>query len=243
MLETSLKSGVGLIELNRPEKRNALSVELLSALRHAVTDLGAGKSRCIVIVGRGTAFSAGADLDAVYSEGFRSELYGALEAIRAVQVPVIAAVNGPAIGAGTQLALACDLRVGGPAATFAVPTARNGLVVDPWTVRRLSLLAGGGAARELLLGGGLLDVGKAHVRGLVDRLGNLQDTLDWATEIAKFAPMSLSYSKLALERLLEPDWEQSDLLGCSMPAGKVKTSTKAFLRGRRTGPQCSQESK
>ncbi len=67
-------------------------------------------------------------------------------------IPVIAAVNGPAIGAGTQLAIACDLRVAGPTARFAVPTAKLGLAVDPWSVRRLASLAGGGSARAMLLG-------------------------------------------------------------------------------------------
>ena len=211
MLETTMRGDVGLLVLDRPEKRNALSGDLLQALRNSVLELGIGKARCIVISGKGSAFSGGADLDGVYNDEFRSQLYGALEAIRAVQVPVIAAVNGPAIGAGTQLALACDLRVATESAMFAVPTARNGLAVDPWTVRRLSLLAGGGAARELLLGSGVLDVSRAHSRGLVDMIGDLGDALKWAEEIATLAPLSLAYSKLALESLFEPAEDDPNL--------------------------------
>jgi enoyl-CoA hydratase len=85
-----------------------------------------------------------------------------------------------------------------------VPTARNGLAVDPWTVRRLALLAGGGTARAMLLGCDTVGAEAALGRGLVDRLGDLPDALQWATEISTLAPLSLSYSKSALETLFEP---------------------------------------
>ncbi|WIY01212.1 enoyl-CoA hydratase [Amycolatopsis mongoliensis] len=203
MITTEEQDGVGLIVLDRHGKRNALDVEHLDALRAAVEKL-AGTARAIVVTGSGTSFCAGADLHGVYGDGFRKALYAALSAITAAPVPVIAAVNGPAIGAGTQLAIACDLRVADGTAVFAVPTARNGLAVDPWTVRRLALLAGGGPARALLLGADRLDAGRAHACGLADRLGPVADALAWAREIAEFAPLSLRYAKTALESLFEP---------------------------------------
>ncbi|MEV8607003.1 enoyl-CoA hydratase [Amycolatopsis sp. NPDC051373] len=202
MITTEVRGEVGVIALDRHERRNALDVEHCVDLRKAVLDLGP-RVRALVITGRGTSFCAGADLGGVYGDGFRTALYGALRSITALPVPVLAAVNGPAIGAGTQLAIACDLRVAAPSAVFAVPTARNGLVVDPWTVRRLALLAGGGAARAMLLGGDRLDAGLAFHRGLVDRLGDLDAALEWAAEIAEFAPSSLKYSKQALDTLFE----------------------------------------
>ena len=205
MITTEIRDEVGLIVLDRHEKRNALDVGHLDALRAAVEKLAAAEVRVLVVTGRGTSFCSGADLGGVYGDGFRVALYGALRTITALPVPVIAAVNGPAIGAGTQLAIACDLRVASPSATFAVPTARNGLAVDPWTIRRLALLAGGGPARALLLGCESLDAEAAHRCGLADRTGSLDDALAWATEIAGFAPLSLSYSKIALESLFEPE--------------------------------------
>ena len=87
-----------------------------------------------------------------------------LAAVTEVSVPVIAAVNGPAIGAGAQLALACDLRVAAPEATFAIPTARLGIAVNPWTIRRLALLAGTGTAQAMLIGGETLDAARAALR-------------------------------------------------------------------------------
>ncbi|MFC9454510.1 enoyl-CoA hydratase [Streptomyces sp. NPDC056983] len=202
MITTELRDTVGVITLDRHEKRNALDIEHLDALHTAVDEL-ATTARVLVITGRGTSFCAGADLGGVHGDGFRTALYGALRAITALPVPVLAAVNGPAIGAGTQLAIACDLRVSAPSAVFAVPTARNGLAIDPWTIRRLALLAGGGPARALLLGCERIDGERALAHGLVDRLGSLDDALEWARELSGFAPGSLQYSKQALEQLFE----------------------------------------
>lgn len=203
MITTEEKEGVGLIVLDRHGKRNALDVEHLDGLRASVEKF-AGAVRSIVVTGAGTSFCAGADLGGVYGDGFRTALYATLRAIVAAPVPVIAAVNGPAIGAGTQLAIACDLRVAADTAVFAVPTARNGLAVDPWTVRRLALLAGGGPARAMLLGAEQLDAHQAKTCGLADRLGPLADAMAWAQEIAELAPLSLQYAKTALESMFEP---------------------------------------
>lgn len=207
MITPEEKDGVGLILLDRHGKRNALDVEHLDGLRAAVEKF-TGAVRAIVVTGAGTSFCAGADLGGVYGDGFRTALYAALRAIVDAPVPVIAAVNGPAIGAGTQLAIACDLRVAADTAVFAVPTARNGLAVDPWTVRRLALLAGGGPARAMLLGAERLDARRAHACGLADRLGSVTDARAWAHEIAEFAPLSLQYAKTALRSMFEPpSWE------------------------------------
>jgi enoyl-CoA hydratase len=205
-----------LVRLDREEKRNALDVEHCDALREAVVGAVAGGARVLVVTGAGSSFCAGADLDAVYGEAFRSALYGALGALSEAAVPSIAAVNGPAIGAGTQLAIACDLRVAAPAAVFSVPTARLGIAVDPWTIRRLDELAGGGVARGLLLGCDEVDAGTAHACGLVNRLGGLDEALAWADAIAGLAPLTLGYSKRTLagdedaDRLFEACWASDD---------------------------------
>jgi enoyl-CoA hydratase len=209
VIKTQLKSRVGFLEIDRHEKRNALDIDHLNQLRAGAAELHESGARALVITGAGSSFSAGADLDGVYGFGFRVALYAALEQIASLPIPVIAAINGPAIGAGTQLALACDLRVASAEAVFAVPTSRNGLVVDPWTVRRLALVAGGGSARALLLGADHFTAEFALARGLADRIGDTQVALKWAEEITSFAPLSLSYSKSALESLLEPgQWDE-----------------------------------
>jgi enoyl-CoA hydratase len=194
---------VAVITLDRHERRNALDVEHCLALREAVGEAAASGARALVVTGAGSSFCAGADLTAVYGPQFRDALYSMLAAVASVPVPVIAAVNGPAIGAGTQLAIACDLRVAAPPAVFAVPTARNGLAVDPWTIRRLGLLAGGATARALLIGCETLDAAAACRRGLADRAGDLADALTWAKELAGLAPLTLAYTKRALAVLFE----------------------------------------
>jgi enoyl-CoA hydratase len=203
VITTRVDGAVGVITLDRHERRNALDVPHLRSLLTAVTSLTA-TCRALVITGAGSSFCAGADTRGVYGDDFRPALYALLRALTDTPVPVLAAVNGPAIGAGTQLAIACDLRVVAPTAVFAVPTARNGLAVDPWTIRRLALLAGGGAARALLLGADRIDAELALHRGLADRPGGVAETLAWAAEIAGFVPESLRYAKNALDELLEP---------------------------------------
>lgn len=189
---------VAVLTLNRPDRRNALNVELCDMLGEVVREKTSRGARAIVITGEGTSFCSGADLDAVYGDAFLTSLYGLFDKIMQAPTPVIAAINGAAIGAGTQLALACDLRVADERAKFGVPTARNGLAVDPWTIRRLSELAGGGIARRLLIGAGQIDRSEALAAGLVDRSGSVDDALEWASEIATLAPMSLAYSKKVL---------------------------------------------
>jgi enoyl-CoA hydratase len=223
VINVSVADGVGLVELDRPHRRNALDAAMCRDLVDAVTELVGGGARALVVAGAGSSFCSGADLDEVHTNGFRDALYAALHALTRAAVPVVAAVNGPAIGAGTQLAVACDLRVAAPGAAFAVPTARIGLAVDPWTVRRLVQVAGGGTARALLLACEQVGADLALARGLVDRIGGRDEALALAAEIATLAPLTLAYTKLALDRtdLAEDDpallaafercWSSADL--------------------------------
>lgn len=211
MIRAEIRDRVGIVTIDRHERRNALDLEHVEGLRENVDDLLSEGVRSMVITGAGSSFCSGADLGGVYGPGFRDSLYSTLDAISSAPIPVIAAVNGPAIGAGTQVAIACDLRVAAPAARFAVPTARNGLAVDPWTIRRLALIAGGGVARALLLGCEQLDDQRAYDRGMVDRLGSFQDAVAWAEDLATAAPLTLAYSKNVLESMFEPRPWSEDL--------------------------------
>ncbi len=198
MLGTRRDGPVTVLELQREHRRNALDVALcreLSAAAHGAVEDGA---RVLVVTGAGTAFCSGADLGGVYGEEFIEALYGMLHGLARLPVPVVAAVNGPAIGAGTQLALACDLRVAGATARFGVPTARNGMAVDAWTMRTLAAVAGGGVARRLMLAAETIDREQALACGLADRPGDLDAALTWAHEIARLAPLTLAHNKLVL---------------------------------------------
>ena len=140
------------IELQRSERRNALNTELADALREAVESAAADDVRAVVITGAGTVVCAGADLSGdVFAANFPDKAIALNKAIDAVPVPVIAAINGPAIGAGVQLAMVCDLRVVAPEAYFQFPIARYVLALDNWSIGRLASLAGHRRARVMLL--------------------------------------------------------------------------------------------
>lgn len=210
MLGVHRDGDVVVLELQREAKRNALDLGLCEAIlagaEHAVgAGPASGGARAIVVTGRGSAFCSGADLGGVYGDAFLEALYGMLHGLTRLPVPVIAAVNGPAIGAGTQLAMACDLRVADATARFGVPTARNGMAVDAWTIRTLAQLSGTGPARRMMLAGELVDRDEALQHGLVDRAGTLDDALRWAHEIATLAPMTLAYNKAVLNGTLDDD--------------------------------------
>jgi enoyl-CoA hydratase len=200
VIRVSESGGVGVLELDRPERHNALDAAQCRRLVDGVAGLVAGGARALVVTGAGSSFCSGADFGEVYTDGFRDALYAALHAVADAPVPTIAAVNGPAIGAGTQLAVACDLRIAAPGAVFGVPTARIGLAVDPWTVRRLARLAGGGTARKILLACDEVDAQLALARGLVDRIGDRDAALDWAAGIAALAPLTVRYNAMVLDR-------------------------------------------
>ncbi|MGH9086204.1 MAG: enoyl-CoA hydratase [Acidimicrobiales bacterium] len=193
---------VALVTIDRQERRNALDREALEQLLDALQT--SGEARVIVLTGAGGHFCSGADLSGVEDHGFTDLLRQVLAALRDDPRPIIAAIDGAALGAGTQLAVACDLRVATPAARFGVPAAKLGLLVDHWSIQRVSLLAGGGPARAMLLGAETYTGEDASRLGLVQRLGDLDDALGWADEIAALAPLTLAGLKLALNRLEMP---------------------------------------
>ncbi|MEU7142779.1 enoyl-CoA hydratase [Nocardia sp. NPDC046473] len=210
MLGVSRDGDVVTIELQREERRNALNLELITLLREAVLAAVADDARVIVMTGRGPIFSAGADLSGVYSDEFLAGLQDMLHIIESVPVPVISAINGGALGAGVQLALASDLRVIAPDAYIAIPAAKLGISVDRWTVRRLASLIGGGPARTILLGAESVTAADAYSFGFANRLGSLADAQSWAKQIAQLAPLSLRHMKLVLndDGTREPDTAQ-----------------------------------
>lgn len=198
VLEVSRDGDVVLLTLTREERRNALNLDICRAIHEGAQAAVGEGARVIVVTGRGSAFSSGADLGGVYGPEFLEALYTMLHGLTRLPIPVVAAVNGPAIGAGTQLAIACDLRVADEPARFAVPTAKNGMAVDGWTIRTLARLAGTGRARRLMLAADSLGRDEAIACGLVDRAGTLDEALAWAHEIAELAPLALAHNKLIL---------------------------------------------
>jgi enoyl-CoA hydratase len=199
MIEVTRDGHVTTVELQRPERRNALNSELVDGLRKAIEQVDVDEVRAIVLTGQGTVFCAGADLSGdVFAADFPDKAIALNKAIDAVPIPVIAAINGPAIGAGVQLAMISDLRVVAPDAFFQFPIAKYGLALDNWSVRRLSSLVGYGRARGMLLAAEKLSAETALQTGMANRIGTLADAQEWAAEIAGYAPLSVRHSKRVL---------------------------------------------
>lgn len=210
MIHVEQREAVALVTIDRPDRRNALDVTHCEELLDAVVRVGESDARGLVLTGAEGHFCAGADLSTVEDEAFVVTLRRLLLGLTQLPVPVIAAVDGAALGAGTQLAVACDLRVATPIARFGVPAAKLGLMVDHWTVQRLALLAGHGPARAMLLASEEVDGESAHRLGLVQRLGDCDEALAWAGRIATLAPLTIAGHKLALNRL-EPALDDPDV--------------------------------
>src|SRR5215218_6766757 len=160
------------LEMQRAERRNALNSELVDSLREAI--------------------------EKAVTEDLPDRARALHLAIDAAPVPVIGAINGPAIGAGVILSMICDLRVVAPEAYFQFPVAKYGLALDNWSIRRLTSLVGAGRARGMLFGAERLTSDVALQTGMANRIGTLADAQAWAAELAGYAPLALQHAKRVL---------------------------------------------
>lgn len=199
MIRTERHGEVLVCTIDRPDRRNAVDAEHLDGLRDAFEAVG--DARALVLAGAGPAFCAGADLTHVEGREAAALVRSTLDALSSLPICTLAVVHGPAMGAGMQLALSCDLRVVGPGARFGIPSSKLGLMVDHWTIEKLALLAGHGPARAVLLAADTIDAEAALRTGFAQRAGDLDAAIGWATEIAALAPLSIAGQKLALDRL------------------------------------------
>lgn len=227
MIGITREGHVTTLELQRPERRNALNAELVDGLREAIEHAADDDVRAIVITGQGHVFSSGADLSG--GQGVADELPDKAKALNlaidAAPIPVIGAINGPAIGAGVILSMICDLRVVAPEAYFQFPVAKYGIALDNWSIRRLVSLVGHGRARGMLMAAERLTAETALQTGLANRIGTLADAQAWAQELAGFAPLALQHAKRVLnddgayeepwpvhQALFEKAWSSQDIV-------------------------------
>jgi enoyl-CoA hydratase len=197
---------VTVITLDRPERRNAIDhptlLELL-AVQAEIASRAPADTRVVILTGAPPAFSAGADLNGVEEGQFATDLRAVLAGFGALPIPVIAAIDGPALGAGTQLAIAADLRIATPDSQLGIPAARLGIAVDHWTIRRLSQEFTAPVARGMLVGTENYSAERLHALGGVHRLGDLGAAREWAQRLAQFAPLTMATHKLGLERMAD----------------------------------------
>ncbi len=173
-LRFAVDQQVGVVTLNRPEARNAITTEMWKALPTVLDTLENSGARVVVITGNGDAFAAGADLVELNdlsnheeAAAFWTAIEECLNYIWQCDLPVIAMINGACIGGGCLLATSCDLRYAATTATFAIPVARLGIILDDNSLRRLRVIVGEAFAKEMLFTGRTLGAIEAVQRGLV----------------------------------------------------------------------------
>lgn len=222
VLEYDVHGHVGIITLNRPEAMNSLNYQLYAELEDTVRG---ATVRALVITGKGRAFCAGDDVKQILgsSEGPPPEfaerskgtggLTPAADALLYTDIPVIAAVNGPAVGWGMELALMADIRVASEQARFGELFVVRGLCCDAPGLGRLAQLVGRERAAELLFTGDVIDAETARQMGLVSRVvaadALMPTALALAEKIAANPPLAVQALKAGLRRTLEPDWRDT----------------------------------
>ena len=227
-LEKDPESHIGKLTLDRPDKRNALNDQTMDELGDALEDVEADDSvRVLIITGEGRGFCAGGDLEALpggsdpgsWASDNVDDIRRSFKRVQRFMIclqhmekPVIAMVNGPAVGAGFDIACACDLRVGSPLARFMVAYVRIGLFPGfggTWLYPRT--LGSMGKAAEMLFTGDFMEAYEGYRLGFLNRVVDEDElestTMEMARKIAAGPPIAIRLSKLMLYKGLEFDLE------------------------------------
>jgi 2-(1,2-epoxy-1,2-dihydrophenyl)acetyl-CoA isomerase len=246
-----VRDGVARLQIERPERMNALDRHTYGALREQLERLAEDAGvRVIVLSGSGRAFCAGADLKARAEDPAAADVEQTLRAwanpliraIRAAPQPIVAALNGPAIGIGCSLALACDLIVAADAAYLSLPFTRIGLAPDGGAVVLACARAGKGRVTEMLLLGNRVPAKQAHEWGLVDRVvpaDRLAEEVErLAASIAGGSPQALAAAKRTLDaptaEALERELELEATLQGELASSRDHAEALAAFAERRT---------
>jgi enoyl-CoA hydratase len=243
---------VGTITLNRPEARNALTWGMYTELARLVREAPATGARCLVVTGADPAFCSGDDVRQVMGGGAEGKaplstgertprLTPAADALLHCDLPVVAAVNGAAVGWGMELAMMADIRVASERARFGELFVLRGLVSDVAGIGRLAQLVGRERAAELLFTGDVIDAASAHAAGLVSRVVAHDDLLPTAhalaARIAANPPLAVQQLKVGLRRAVDPDWHDlgawvSATLANLFTTADHREGVRAFLEKR-----------
>jgi enoyl-CoA hydratase len=190
------------LRLNRPEARNAIDQEMVDAL-HDACGLLERQPRVAIVVGEGGTFAAGADIGQLRErrrdDALRGINSGIFDRVRRLPMPVIALVEGYALGGGAELAYACDFRIGTPSTRIGNPEPGLGILAAAGASWRLAELVGEPLAKEVLLAGRVLDAAEAHGVRLLNEVVEPDDLLAaghrWADRIARQAPLAVRLTK------------------------------------------------
>ena len=248
-IQKNVKDGVVTVTINRPKALNALNYDTLKEMLHCFEEIGASRDiHAVIITGSGEkAFVAGADisfmgdLEAIEAREFGKLGHQVMAVVENLPQPVIAAVNGFALGGGCELALACDMRLASENAKFGQPEVNLGVLPGFGGTQRLPRLVGKGHAAELLFSGKIIDAEEACRIGLVNRVTAPEKLLEECSALAEMiavkAPVAVRLCKEAVNNGLEMDLTrgcgyEADLFGICFASKDQKEGMKAFLEKR-----------
>jgi enoyl-CoA hydratase len=247
-VEVSLRDHIAVLTLSNPERRNVLDVETATAMQEAVERLGRDPHvRAVVITGTDGVFASGADIRELAAAGaeenlaYNRRLRASVNAVAALPMPTIAALNGHALGGGLELALACLLRVASTEAKLGLPEVKLGIIPATGGLARLPILIPRTAAAELALTGDLVDGAEAKELGLVnyavapDQV--MERAMELARKIAKVAPLSAQAIVESLRRdgnltIADANLRVEDRLAALLASNDRREGAKAFLERR-----------
>jgi len=208
---------VGIVTLNRPEQLNALNFQLVHELGHALQEFDRDETiGCIIITGSGEkAFAAGADIKEMADKSLVEMIIGGFEAwegIRHIRTPLIAAVNGYALGGGCELALHCDMIVASENARFGQPEISIGIIPGAGGTQRLARTLGKYRTMEMVLTGAQVTAQELANHGVVNRVvpkgEHLTETIKLAKTVASQAPIAVRLAKEAVQAAFETSLEE-----------------------------------
>ena len=207
-------AAIARVLIAQPGKRNAMSRAMWHQLRQAFLQVQAGDWRCVIVAGEGDAFCAGGDIaeypafrfDEAQLQHFHEvEVWGALQAMLACDVPIVAAIQGACMGAGLEIASCCDIRLAADSARFGAPIGRLGFPMAPPEAQLVAAAAGEATARELLLEAAVLPAAEMHRRGFLHDVVPESALADRAAasaqRIAALAPRAARLNKRTLRAL------------------------------------------
>lgn len=243
------QNDIGILKINRPKALNALNTETLAELSTAIDGISVDKSvKVLIITGEGRSFVAGADIvemkDKTPEEArvFAELGMSTFRKIELMEKPVIAAVNGFALGGGCELSMACDIRIAGDKAKFGQPEVTLGITPGFAGTQRMSRLIGTAKAKELIFTGKMIKADEAEKMGLVNAVVEQDSLMDVALEMANLiainSPTAVKYSKSAINRGYETDMEtamyiEKDVFGLCFATDEQTEGMSAFIEKRK----------
>ena len=245
-----VEEGIATITFNRPKALNALNSALLEELSQALDDMAADEEiRVLILTGAGDkAFVAGADItelancNALQAKQFARQGQAVINKIAALPIPAIAAVNGYALGGGTEMALVCDFIYASDNANFGLPEINLGIMPGFGGTQRLARLIGPNQAKEMIYTGKMISADEAKDVGLVNKVCPVENLMDEAMSTARViktkGKVSLRAAKQAINNGLNTDLGtglhiEQDAFAICMANEDAKEGTKAFLEKRK----------